>query len=85
MTEVAIETEQTESGLLIPTNMIPAAFHLTRPIVRTVTLPSGERARVTVEEGHRVRHTLRSLPGSDDERQDVLVCPEPVRFALRRQ
>lgn len=81
--------EQTDSGIAVPTavvpaNVIPASFKY-RARVKTVTLPSGERARVTIEESHDVVHVLRSLPGRETEVQDATVCPQPIGFRIRRQ
>ncbi len=88
MTGTAMHFEQTDSGIAVPTavvpaNVIPASFKY-RARVKTVTLASGERARVTLEDGRRVTHVLRSLPGHADEVQDAIVCPGPIGLALRR-
>jgi len=66
--------KRTESGLWVAPNF---AFLRFRGRSRTVTLPNGERAKVTVDDSG----TVRQLEHGDH--LDALVRPAPIRMALR--
>jgi hypothetical protein len=72
----------TPSGLWIP----PRAFSFAenRKTTRTVTLPSGERAKVTIDDSGTVMQILRATRGSADEHLDAIVRPETVRIRFKR-
>lgn len=69
-------TERTESGLWVP-GAGPALLRH-RPKKRTVTLPSGERALVTVDDSG----TVKQIETGD--RLDAVVRPRTVRVQIRR-
>jgi hypothetical protein len=63
---------ENRSGLWVP------GLLTHRPKKRTVTLPNGERALVTVDDSGTVQHTETA------DRLDVIVRPKTVRIQLRR-
>lgn len=67
--------KRTESGLFVARNF---AFLKYRQRERTVTLPSGERAKVTVDDSGTVTHI------ETVERLDATVRPDVVRLKIRR-
>lgn len=73
--------EQLPSGLLVPRAW---NFWEHRRTTRTVTLPSGERAKVTIDDSGTVMQITRAQPGSDNECLDAVVRPKTVRLRLRR-
>jgi hypothetical protein len=58
------------SGLWVPPTGV--ALLKLRPSEKTVTLPSGERAKITVDDSGTVKHC------ETDERLDVKVSPQKV-------
>lgn len=64
------------SGLFLP-KVLPLLRHRGR--VKTVTLPSGERVKVTWDDSGTVRHT------EHDDRLDALVRPKTVRIEIRNR
>lgn len=67
--------KRTESGIFIASSF---GFLKKRARTRTVTLPSGERAKVTVDDSGTVTHI------ETDNRLDAIASPETVRLQLRR-
>lgn len=67
--------DRTESGL-----WVPSSFNINRMRARTktVTLPTGERAKVTWDDSGTTRHT------ETDERLDALVRPRTITLKVRR-
>lgn len=73
--------QQRPSGLWVP----PAFnFWEHRKSKRTATLPSGERALITVDDSGTVMQILRSLRMQADEKLDAVVRPKTVRLRIRR-
>lgn len=66
---------RTPSGLFVAANF---GFLKKRARVRTVTLPSGERAKVTVDDSGTVTHI------ETDNRIDAIATPDTIRLQLRR-
>lgn len=69
------EVERRASGLFVAHGF---GFLKHRATVRTVTLPSGERAKVTVDDSGTVTHI------EHGEHLDALVRPKTVRLKIRR-
>jgi hypothetical protein len=67
------EFGQHKSGLLVPRSISLLRF---RARTRTVTLPTGERAKVTVDDSGTVTHIETA------ERLDAVVRPATVRMVL---
>lgn len=55
-----------------------------RATKRTVTLASGERAEVSVDDSGTVTHVLRSHRMEADEKLDAIVRPRTVTIKIRR-
>lgn len=72
-------TGRTASGLWVPHGY---SFRENRKTKRTVTLPTGERALVTVDDSGTVMQILRSRPASADERLDAIVRPKTIRVRV---
>lgn len=70
------------SGLWVPGNGVNFTEH--RNTDRTRDLPSGERARITIDDSGTVMQILRSRRLSDDEHLDAVVRPRTVRIRIRR-
>lgn len=70
------------SGLWVPGHGVP--FQANRSTTRTRTLPSGERALISIDDSGTVMQILRSRRLSDDERLDAVVRPKTVRIRMRR-
>lgn len=66
-----MNAQRLDSGLWVPTS---AAFLRHRARVRTVTLPSGERAKVTTDDSGTVTHIETA------DRMDAIVRPNVVRL-----
>jgi hypothetical protein len=66
--------KRTDSGLWIAPNFNMLRY---RKRERTVTLPNGERAKVTIDDSGTVRQI------EHGEHLDGIVRPEPIRMALR--
>jgi len=62
------------SGLWVPPPGVALLKH--RPSNKTLTLPSGERAKVTVDDSGTVEHT------ETDERLDVKVSPRNITVKM---
>jgi hypothetical protein len=74
-----VTTERLPSGLWVPKAL---AFLKLRPVVRTVTLPNGERAKVTFEPTS--RHNESSVTHIErDEGIDAVVRPKVMRYHLK--
>lgn len=69
------------SGLWVPGDGINFKEH--RGTDRTRDLPSGERARITIDDSGHVMHILRSRRLSDDEHLDAVVRPRTIRYRIR--
>ena len=69
-------TQQTDSGLWVPNSFAVLRY---RAKERTVTLPDGRRAKVTVDDSGTVRHV------ETDNQLDAVVRPRSVRLQLRQQ
>lgn len=67
-------TERRPSGLLVPTGV---ALLRHRPTKRTVTLPDGRCALVTVDDSGTVKHIETA------DRLDAVVRPKTVRIQIR--
>jgi hypothetical protein len=65
---------RTDSGLWLPSGF---SFAEHRKTVRTVTLPNGKRAKVTVDDSGTV------LQQECDDRLDAVVRPKTVRLKIR--
>lgn len=74
--------QQRPSGLWVPGNGV--SFKENRNTKRTRTLPSGERALITIDDSGTVMQVLRARRLSDDERLDAIVRPKTVRLRIRR-
>lgn len=72
-------TGRTRSGLWVPHAY---SFHEHRRTRRTATLPSGERALVTVDDSGTVMQVLRSRRMSADEHLDAIVRPRTIRVRI---
>ncbi len=72
---------QRPSGLWVPGNGI--SFQQNRNTKRTRTLPSGERALITIDDSGTVMQVLRAKRLSDDERLDAVVRPKTIRYRIR--
>jgi len=70
---------RTASGLWVPRTY---SFQENRRTKRTTTLPSGERALVTVDDSGTVMQILRSRPMSADEHLDAVVRPRTIRVRI---
>lgn len=70
------------SGLWVPGHGVN--FQAERNTKRTRTLPSGERALITIDDSGHVMQILRARRLSDDERLDAVVRPKTVRIRMRR-
>lgn len=68
------------SGLWVPGHGVN--FKENRATKRTRTLPSGERALITIDDSGTVMQILRARRLSDDERLDAIVRPATVRFRM---
>ncbi|HEX6969114.1 MAG TPA: hypothetical protein VF174_09930 [Micromonosporaceae bacterium] len=68
------ELGQRKSGLLVPGSIALLRF---RARTRTVTLPTGERAKVTVDDSGTVTHIETA------DRIGAIVRPGPVRMVVR--
>lgn len=68
------------SGLWVPGHGVDFAEN--RGTDRTRTLPSGERARITIDDSGTVMQILRARRLSDDERLDAVVRPKTVRIRM---
>lgn len=66
--------KRTEAGLFVAHGF---GFLKHRAVVRTVTLPSGERAKVTVDDSGTVTHIETA------ERLDATVRPNTIRLKIR--
>lgn len=66
--------ERTASGLWVPPSF---ALLRHRARERTVTLPDGRRAKITVDDSGTVRHT------ETDEQLDALVRPKTITLKVR--
>ena len=73
---------QRPSGLWVPGGGVNFQQH--RNTKRTRTLPSGERALITVDDSGHVMQVLRAKRLSDDEHLDAVVRPRTVRLRIRR-
>lgn len=73
---------QRPSGLWVPGNGVN--FKDNRGTKRTRTLPSGERALITIDDSGTVMQVLRAKRLSDDERLDAVVRPKTYRLRIRR-
>lgn len=64
----------------MPTLWTPQPFSILRhrPKERTVTLPDGTRAKVTVDDSGTVQHT------ETDDRLDAVVRPKSVTIQIRK-
>jgi hypothetical protein len=69
------EVERRESGLYVAHGLNFLKYRATK---RTVTLPSGERALVTVDDSGTVTHI------EHGEQLDAVVRPKTVRLKIRR-
>lgn len=67
--------QRTASGIFLAANF---GFLKKRARTRTVTLPSGERAKVTVDDSGTVTHI------ETDNRLDAVASPDTIRLELRR-
>lgn len=70
---------RTQSGLWVPHAY---SFQENRRTRRTATLPSGERALVTVDDSGTVMQVLRSQRMSADEHLDAIVRPRTIRVRI---
>lgn len=68
--------DKTPSGIWLPRGF---NFAENRKTVRTVTLPSGERAKLTVDDSGT------SVQIETAERMDAVVRPRTVRLVVRRK
>lgn len=68
------------SGLWVPGHGVN--FRENRDTKRTRTLPSGERALITIDDSGTVMQVLRARRLSDDERLDAIVRPKTVRIRM---
>lgn len=68
------------SGLWVPGHGV--SFQSNRGSTRTRTLPSGERALITIDDSGHVMQILRARRLSDDERLDAVVRPKTVRIRI---
>lgn len=68
------------SGLWVPGHGVN--FTENRGAKRTRTLPSGERALITIDDSGTVMQILRARRLSDDERLDAVVRPKTVRIRI---
>ena len=66
--------ERTKSGLWIANTFNILRF---RAKEKTVTLPDGRRAKITVDDSGTVKHT------ETDEQLDCLVRPKTIRLEIR--
>jgi hypothetical protein len=73
-------THQRPSGLWVPGDGVN--FQHSRGTKRTRTLPSGERAQITIDDSGTVMQILRARRLSDDERLDAVVRPKTVRLRI---
>jgi len=71
---------RTQSGLWVPAAY---SFQENRKTKRTTTLPSGERALVTVDDSGTVMQILRSRRMEADEKLDAVVRPKTIRYRIR--
>ena len=71
---------RTASGLWVPARF---SFREHRKMRRTATLPSGERALLTVDDSGTVMQILRSRRMSADESLDAVVRPKTIRYRIR--
>lgn len=78
---VRTDMGRTRSGLYVPAAY---SFQENRNTRRTTTLPSGERALITVDDSGHVMHILRSRRMEADEKLDAVVRPRTVRLRIRR-
>lgn len=74
--------QQRPSGLWVPADEV--SFQANRGTKRTRTLPSGERALITIDDSGTVMHIKRARRLSDDEHLDAVVRPRTVRVRIRR-
>lgn len=72
---------RTRSGLLVP---LAYSFQDNRNTKKTATLPSGERALITIDDSGTVMQILRSRRLEIDEKLDAVVRPRTVRIRIRR-
>jgi hypothetical protein len=77
-----VVAHQRPSGLWVPGNGVSFKEH--RNTKRTRTLPSGERALITIDDSGHVMQVLRSQRLSADEHLDAVVRPRVVRLRIRR-
>lgn len=73
---------QRPSGIWVPDRSV--SFKANRDTKRTRTLPSGERALITIDDSGTVMQVLRSMRRSADEHLDAVVRPKTVRLRIRR-
>lgn len=73
-------TGRTRSGLWVPAAY---SFQENRKTKRTATLPSGERALITVDDSGTVMQILRSRRMEADEKLDAVVRPKTIRYRIR--
>lgn len=73
-------TGRTQSGLWVPAAY---SFKENRGTKRTTTLPSGERALVTIDDSGHVMQILRSRRLEADEKLDAVVRPRTIRYRIR--
>jgi hypothetical protein len=76
-----VVAHQRPSGLWVPGNGVN--FHAERNTKRTRTLPSGERALITIDDSGTVMQILRSRRMEADEKQDAIVRPKTIRYRIR--
>jgi hypothetical protein len=77
-----VVVEQRPSGLWVPGTGV--SFNEHRNTKRTRTLPSGERALITIDDSGHVMQVLRAKRLSDDEHLDAVVRPRTVHIRIRR-
>lgn len=78
---VSTRMGRAKSGLYVPEAY---SFKDNRNTKRTRTLPSGERALITVDDSGTVMQILRARRLSDDEKLDAIVRPKTVQLRFRR-
>jgi hypothetical protein len=76
-----VVTHRHPSGLWVPGHGVN--FQENRGTTRTRTLPSGERALITIDDSGHVMQVLRSRRLSDNESLDAVVRPKTVRLRIR--